>query len=106
MGRAQGRMKLHSWIHSLCLDHLYPPLHPDSGLGRGEQEAPGLLGAAGSEQPLGNLRVPARDNSTVTLCSGHPQVTVLCVCPTLPSHHCLVEGRGAGDGFEFISKIP
>lgn len=58
MGRAQGRMKLHSWIHSLCLDHLYPPLHPDSGLGRDKQEAPGLLGAAGSEQPLGNLRVP------------------------------------------------
>lgn len=87
LGRAQGRMKPHGRIHSLCLDHLYPPLQPGSDLGRGEREAPGLLGAAGSEQHLGNLRVPTRER----------RVTRRLLL--------LAGGRGAGDGFDLISKI-
>lgn len=72
----------HGQIHFLCLDHLYPALHPDSDLGRGRWEAPGLLGAAGSESSTWETSVSlARNNSIL---QGHPQVIVLCVLPSLP----------------------
>lgn len=74
----------HGWIHSLCLVHLCTQIRIWEGADRRPR---GCWVPQGRSSTWETSVSPARDNSTVTLGSGHPEVTVLCVLPdpSLPS---------------------